>query len=145
MPTLGVPNKRAFKTKNEMYPVLAASGAGATVATGDVLSIKNSAGADGHNATAVVTDGDIASLKLAATVAMVDNADVVAVKNSAGSAVAGSHVAEVALGVLTDVKLAATIAPVANGAALVIPVTGAYLTTATVTVALGVVTGIVLS
>lgn len=117
----------------------------AIVSNAEVVSITNSAGADGHNATAAVAANAITSLKLAATVAMVDTADAVVVHNSAGAAVAGAHVAEVAAGVLSDVKLAATIAPIANGAALVVPVTGAYVTTATVTVANGVVTGIVLS
>lgn len=112
---------------------------------GDTVAVVNSAGADSHDATATVTAGSLTNVKLAATVAMVDQGDTVTVQNSTGAAVAGTHTATVAAGVVSNVKLAATIAPVANGAALTVPVTGTYTTTATVSVANGVVTGIVLS
>lgn len=78
--------------------------AGAVVANGDTVAVRNSAGADSHNATAVVSGTSLTGVNLAATAAIVDNGD-----------------------------------------ALVVPVTGTYATTATVTVANGVITGIVLS
>lgn len=76
--------------------------------------------------------------------AAVANADTVAVVNSAG---ANSHnaTAAVTAGVLTNVKLAATAAIVDNSQQLTVPVTGVYATKATLTVANGVVTAIVLS
>jgi ribosomal protein S12 methylthiotransferase accessory factor YcaO len=72
------------------------------------------------------------------------NGDTVAVVNSAGAA---SHngTATVTTGALTNVKLAATAAMVDNAQQLTIPVTGVYATKATLTVANGVVTAIVLS
>lgn len=120
-------------------------GGGAEVNDGDTIAVVNSAGADSHNATATVAAGAISNVKLAATVAMVDQGDAVTVQNSAGTAVAGTHPATVAAGAINNVKLAATIAPVVNGAALTVPVTGTYTDTATFTVANGVITGIVLS
>lgn len=122
-----------------------AAGGGAEINNGDTVAVVNSAGADSHDATATVTAGSLTNVKLAATVAMVDQGDTVTVQNSTGAAVAGTHTATVAAGVVSNVKLAATIAPVANGAALTVPVTGTYTTTAIVSVANGVVTGIVLS
>lgn len=118
----------------------------AMIDQGDAVTMQNSAGvaiAGTHPAT--VTAGVLANVKLAATVAPVDNAQAITVQNSAGAAVAGTHPATVSAGAISNVKLAATIAPVANGAALTVPVTGTYTTTATITVANGVVTGILLS
>lgn len=163
-----------------------APGGGAEVNDGDTVAVVNSAGADSHNATATVNTGSLTNVKLAATVAMVDqgdsvtmqnsagtaiagthsatvtagalanvklaatvapvtNSQSVTIQNSAGTAVAGTHAATVAAGVVSNIKLAATVAPVVNGAALTVPVTGTYTTTATISVANGVVTGIVLS
>ncbi len=81
----------------------------APVANAATVAVKNSAGADSHNATALVTAGALTDVKLAATVGMVDNADAVPVLNSAG---ADSHAgtAVVAAGVVTGVTLAATVA-----------------------------------
>lgn len=132
--------------RNRFYQAVGpAAGGGAEINNGDTVAVVNSAGADSHNSTATVTAGSLTNVKLAATVAMVDQSDTVTIQNSAGTGVAGSHTATVTAGVLANVKLAATIAPVANGAALTVPVTGTYTTTATVSVANGVVTGIVLS
>ena len=79
------------------------------------------------------------------SVPLVDGGSVT-VHNSAGTNVAGTHVAEVSGGNLTDVKLAASIAPVANGLALTgVTPTGTYTDTVTFTVANGVITAIVLS
>lgn len=78
--------------------------------------------------------------------AVLANGGAVAVHNSAGANVAGVHTAEVANGALTDVKLAATVAPVVNGQALAgVAPTGAYTNTVTFTVANGVITAIALS
>ncbi|WP_455296450.1 hypothetical protein [Brucella pituitosa] len=118
---------------------------GAVVANGATVSVRNSAGANAKSATAVVTGTTLTGVNLPATTAMLDNAGAVTIQNSAGAAVAGSHTATVAAGVISNVKLAATIAPVANNAALTVPVTGTYATTATITVAAGVITGIALS
>ena len=75
--------------------------------------------------------------------AAVANGSVVPVRNSAN---ADSHngTADTTSGSVV-VKLAATVAMVDNGDALVIPVTGVYATTATISVANGVPTAIVLS
>ncbi len=122
------------------------AGGGATVADGATVAVVNSASADSHNATATVTGTTLTNVKLAATVAFVDNADTITVQNSAGTAVAGTHTATVAAGVLSNVKLAATIAPVASGLALTgVTPTGTYTNTVTFTVAAGVITAIVLS
>lgn len=115
----------------------------AILANGATVAVRNSAGADSHNGTAVVAASAVTGVNLGATVAMVDNADAVTVQNSAGTAVAGSHAAAVSAGVLSNVKLAPTIAPVVNGATFP-GVTGTG-TTATITVANGVITGIALS
>lgn len=77
------------------------------------------------------------------TGASVANGAAVPVVNSAGTAVAGTHTATVAGSTLTNVKLAATVATVANASTFP-GVTGTG-TTATFTVANGVITGIVLS
>lgn len=117
----------------------------AIVDNGETVPVRNSAGADSHNATAVVAGGELSGVNLAATVAMVDNSDAITVQNSAGAAVAGTHSATVAAGVLSNVRLAATVAPVVNAA--VVPVLPASGTTpaqgnATAAVAAGVITGV---
>ena len=120
--------------------------ASAAVANGDTIAVKNSAGADSHNATAEVSANTLNDVKFPATVAMVDNTDTVVVHNSAGSVIAGTHVAEVALGVLSDVKLASTVAGVTNGMALTgVAPSGSYTNTVTFTVTAGVISAIVLS
>lgn len=94
------------------------------VSDGGTVAVHNSAGADSHNATAAVADNVLSAVKLAATVAMVDNSDSVVVHNSAGAAVAGTHAAAVAAGALTAVTLAATVAPVTNGTHAVLDAAG---------------------
>jgi hypothetical protein len=83
------------------------------------VAVVNSAAADSHNATTTIAAGLVTHVALAATVAMVDNADVVAVVNSAG---ADSHnaTATVSAGALTNVKLAATTALVDNTDVIVV-------------------------
>ncbi len=120
---------------------------GSTVAMvdqSDTVSVRNGAGADPHNATALVTNGVLSGVNLAATVAMVDNSDSLPLQNSAGTA-KGNVTATVAAGAVSNVRTPATAAIVTNNEALTVPVTGTYTTTATVTVANGVITGIALS
>jgi hypothetical protein len=112
---------------------------------GDGLALKTFQGVDIKTLELSGFDATPVTAELEATDAIVQNAQNITMQNSAGAAIAGNHPASVVNGVLSNVKLAATIAPVANGAALVVPVTGSYTTTATVTVANGVVTAIVLS
>lgn len=85
----------------------------AVVANAATVAVRNSAGADSHNATAVVTAGALTGVNLAATAALVDQADAVQVVNSAG-ADAHAGVAAVAAGVITNVALPATVAMVDN-------------------------------
>lgn len=80
----------------------------------------------------------------AGTATVADN-DVVPVKNSAGTSTVDATAVVASNGVLSGLNLAATVAMVDNGDALTVPVTGTYTTTATISVANGVVTGIVLS
>ena len=49
---------------------------------GDVVSVRNSAGTDSHNATAVMSGSTLIGVNLAATVAMVDNGDTTNVEPS---------------------------------------------------------------
>ena len=114
----------------------------AIVTNASTLAIENSAGADSHNVTLTVAANAVTAAKLAATVAFVDNADAITVQNSAGAAVAGTHSASVTAGVVANVKLAATIAPVASGFSMAVTGTG---TTATLTVTNGVITAITLN
>lgn len=126
--------------------ITAVGGAGgATVANGATVAVVNSASADSHNATATVAGATLTNVKLAATVAFVDNTDIVTMQNSAGAAVAGTHTATVTAGVLSNVKLASTVAPVVSGVKVnagTVTGTGNF---ATITVVAGVITGIVLS
>ena len=82
---------------------------------------------------------------LPAGTATVTDGAATAVLNSAGADPHNSTVVVNNQGVLQGVNLAATAAIVDNGDALTVPVTGTYTTTATISVANGVVTGIVLS
>lgn len=76
---------------------------------------------------------------------VVTNGATVSVKNSAGSKTVAGATIDVVAGAVEDVNLPATAALLTTAQALVVPVTGSYATTATVTVAGGVVTAIVLS
>lgn len=87
----------------------------AVVADGGAIAVTNSAGAAIGSATAVVANNAITRAALPAPIAAVANAGAVTVQNSAGAAVPGTHPATVAAGVLSNVRLAATIAPVAAG------------------------------
>lgn len=91
----------------------------APVANAATVAVRNSAGADSHNATAVVTAGALTGVNLAATAAMVDQADAVTVVNSAGADGHAGTVA-VAAGAVTNVALPATVAMVDNADVVVI-------------------------
>ncbi len=116
----------------------------AGLANAGTATISNSAGTTIGTGTAVVAAGVITRIALPATIAGVANAATVVVQNSAG-AQAHNATATVAAGLVSNVKLAATAAIVDNAQALTVPVTGTYATTATLTVANGVITGIALS
>lgn len=73
----------------------------ATVANGATVAVRNSAGADSHNGTAVVTSGTLTGINLAATVALADNGDTVP---ATGTGTTATLV--VSAGVLTGVTLA---------------------------------------
>lgn len=73
----------------------------ATVANGATVAVRNSAGADSHNGTAVVASGTLTGINLAATVALADNGDTVP---ATGTGTTATLV--VADGVLTGVTLA---------------------------------------
>lgn len=75
----------------------------ASVANGATVAVRNSAGADSHNGTAVVANSALTGVNLAATVALVDNGDKVAATGSGAFATA-----VVANGVLTSVTLSAS-------------------------------------
>lgn len=116
----------------------------AIVIDGGVLSVKNSAGADAHNATLSVSGNSVTALKYANTVAVVDNNDSVNVENSAGN-LDSAATAVVASGVLTSVKLASTKTILTTAVAVTgVTVTGTG-TTATPTIVNGVLTAIALS
>lgn len=120
---------------------IAAAANGASVPGGVV----NSAGADTHPATFTIAGGKVTNVKItSATTAMVDQSDTVSVQNSAGANGIGGT-AQVSAGVITAVRLPAASAAISNGAALTVPVTGTYTTTATIAIANGVITGITLS
>lgn len=118
----------------------------AVVSNAGTVAVRNSAGADSHNATAVVASGAITGVNLAATVAMVDSADTIALQNSTGTVAGGNAVVTVAAGVPTNVRAPATTAVVPTAFALTgVTPSGTYTNTVTFTVAGGVITAIVLS
>lgn len=117
----------------------------AVVSNGATAPLKNSAGtAVGAAATLTVAASALTEVKLPATTAAVVTGSTVAVQNSAGAS-AGNGTVTVAAGGVSNVKLPATVAPVTSGVKInagTVTGTGNF---ATVTVAAGVVTGIVLS
>lgn len=96
----------------------------------------------------IIEQGGVTCMTLSNTTTIATTTDgaTVVVHNSAGSTVAGTHVAEVAGGALTDVKLASTVAPVTNGQVLngVTP-SGTYVSHITFTVTNGAITAVALS
>ena len=75
----------------------------AVISDADTLSITNSAGADGHDATVAITGNTIGSISFAGTVAMIDDGDVLTVP------VTGTYTdtatVTVADGVITNIAL----------------------------------------
>jgi len=74
---------------------------GAVVANGATVAVRNSAGANSKNATAVVTDDTLTGVNLPATTAMVDNAQTVAGVTGTGT----TATITVANGVITGIAL----------------------------------------
>jgi hypothetical protein len=109
--------------------------------------VTNSGGTNPVNGcTAVVANNNITAIHLPVTAVAVLNTGTIPVQNFAGSAVAGTHVASVSGGSLTNVKLATTVAPISSGFALTgVTPTGTFATTVTFTVLGGVITAIALS
>lgn len=89
--------------------------------------------------------GAVANVRLPSRADAVVNGQSCPVQNSAGAAQHNATATVGSNGVLSSLRLAATAAIVDDAQALTVPVTGTYTTTATLTVANGVVTGIVLS
>lgn len=124
--------------------IQAAAIAAAPIQNGSTVAVRNSAGADNHNATAIVSAKALTGVNLAATVAMVDNADSVNVENSAGN-LDSAATAVVAAGVLTSVQLASTKTILTNAlkfSGVTITGSGTFFTP---TIVNGVLTGGVLS
>lgn len=118
--------------------------ASALIPNAATVVVRNSAGSDNHNATALVTGNSLTSVDLAATVAMVDNSDTVNVENSAGNFDSTGTVT-VSAGAVVNVRLGSTKAILTNAVAVTgVTVTGSG-TTATPTITNGVLTAIVLS
>jgi hypothetical protein len=134
----------ASKTPGYTGPLLPATQA--VVANGGNVTVKNSAGTVTKTGVATVAANAITGVALPAASAIIDNAAAnVVVQNSAGAAVSSAGLAAVAAGALTSVRLPATIAAVATGVKInagTVSGTGNF---ATITVANGVITGIVLS
>lgn len=95
-------------------------------------------------ATAAVANSALTGLRLAANRVALTSGATAPVQNSAGAAI-GTGTITIATNAVSHVRLPATVAGVSNGAALTVPVTGTYTTTATIAVANGVITGITLS
>lgn len=93
----------AINAMSAAIAVIGVTSGAASVANGATVPVQNSAGADPHNGTAVVATGSLNGVKLAATVALVDNGDKVAATGTGAFATA-----VVANGVLTGVTLSAS-------------------------------------
>lgn len=115
------------------------------ISNGDTVVVQNSAGANGVEGTAAVASGTITAVRLPATTAALSNGAALPLWNSAGTLITSTGTLTVANGVAGRLNMPATVAAVVNAQSLTIPVTGSYTTTATFTVAGGVITGITLS
>ncbi|ANT45349.2 putative Rz-like lysis protein [Pectobacterium phage PP16] len=91
----------AIDAMSAAIAVINGTAGAASVANGATVAVRNSEGADSHNATAVVASGTLTGVNLAATVALVDNGDTVA---ATGTGTTATLV--VTDGVLTGVTLA---------------------------------------
>lgn len=117
---------------------------GAVVTNGQNVTIQNSSGSESQVGTAVVASGNLSNVSLPATAAIITNGGVISVSNSAQSQ-SQNATCQISGGVPQWITFAATVAIVTNTEQLTVPVTGAYVTKATLTVANGVVTAIALS
>lgn len=91
----------AIDAMSAAIAVINGTSGAATVANGATVAVRNSAGADSHNGTAVVASGTLTGINLAATVALADNGDTVP---ATGTGTTATMV--VVAGVLTGVTLA---------------------------------------
>lgn len=91
----------AIDAMSAAIEVINGTSGSASVANGATVAVRNSAGADSHNGTAVVAAGALTGINLAATVALADNGDTVP---ATGTGTTATLV--VAAGVLTGVTLA---------------------------------------
>ena len=91
----------AIDAMSAAIAVINGTSGAATVADGATVAVRNSAGADSHNGTAVVAAGTLTGINLAATVALADNGDTVP---ATGTGTTATLV--VSAGVLTGVTLA---------------------------------------
>lgn len=91
----------AIDAMSAAIAVINGTSGSASVANGATVAVRNSAGADSHNGTAVVASGTLTGINLAATVALADNGDTVP---ATGTGTTATLV--VAAGVLTGVTLA---------------------------------------
>ena len=91
----------AIDAMSAAIAVINGTSGAATVANGATVAVRNSAGADSHNGTAVVASGTLTGINLAATVALADNGDTVP---ATGTGTTATLV--VSAGVLTGVTLA---------------------------------------
>jgi galactokinase/mevalonate kinase-like predicted kinase len=91
----------AIDAMSDAIAVINGTSGSASVANGATVAVRNSAGADSHNGTAVVAAGTLTGINLAATVALADNGDTVP---ATGTGTTATLV--VAAGVLTGVTLA---------------------------------------
>lgn len=86
----------------------------AVVANGGSVNVTNSAASKSVSGTAAVAASAITGVALPATSAIVDSTVVPVIQNSAGTAVAGVNVRNVAAGLETNVRTAATVGFVVN-------------------------------
>lgn len=93
----------AIDAMSAAIAVINGTAGAASVANGATVAVRNSAGADSHNATAVVAANALTGVNLAATVALVDNGDKVPATGTGAFATA-----VIANGVLTGVTLSAS-------------------------------------
>lgn len=93
----------AIDAMSAAIAVINGSTGAASVSNGDTVAVRNSAGADSHNGTAVVASGALTGINMADTVALVDNGDKVAATGTGAFATA-----VIVNGVLTGVTLSAS-------------------------------------
>lgn len=124
----------------------APGGTFATVANGGAVTITDSNGTPAVAGTASISAGVLNNVAItSATTAIVQNADVIPVKNSAGTTTASVTAAVVAGGVIASINMASQYAGVSNTGKQSVGTVSGSGTFGTFTVVNGVITGIVLS